>query len=441
MKKILLTLVALASVSHATAQTNSAWTLRQCVEYAIEHNITVKQRENSVKASEVELSTARNSRLPDLHASANQSFNFGRGLTSMNTYTNRNTQSTGFDMGTSVPLYTGGQISGTIAVSRINLEVAMADLERAREDISLQVVSTYLQVLYQRELLNVAKEQLNLSKEQLRRIEVLYNNGKASSADVAEARAAVANDELSVTQQNNAHQLALLDLVQLLEINSPEGFDIDYDIIADTSLLPDSLTAITMPSLLLTEQRPALRAEVLKLQGAQRSVRTAKSGYYPNISLSAGLGSSYYKTSGFQAESFGKQLDNNFNRYVGVSLSVPVFNRFSTRNSVRQARLQVENQQLTLENTRNSLYKEMQQAYYNALAAQRQYCASSTAADAAQEAFRLVQHKYENGKATQTEYEESRTRMLKAVADLIQAKYTYIFRSKILNFYQGEPLC
>ena len=150
MKKILLTLVALASVCHATAQTNSAWTLRQCVEYAIEHNITVKQRENSVKASEVELSTARNSRLPDLHASANQSFNFGRGLTSMNTYTNRNTQSTGFDMGTSVPLYTGGQISGTIAVSRINLEVAMADLERAREDISLQVVSTYLQVLYQK---------------------------------------------------------------------------------------------------------------------------------------------------------------------------------------------------------------------------------------------------------------------------------------------------
>lgn len=450
MKKILISLVALFSVCHITAQTNYAWTLQQCIEYAIAHNITVKQKENSVKASEVELSTARNSRLPDLRASANQSFNFGRGLTSMNTYTNRNTQSTGFDMGTSVPLYTGGQITNTIRVRRIELEAALADLESAREDISLRVTSSFLEVLYQHELLTVVQQQLNLSQEQYRRIEALYRNGKSSSADLAEAKSAVANDQLAVTRQANSLNIELLNLSQLLELASPEGFDIDKNIefagwmnrsdSASVNNLNSITDVLTPPSPLLVEQRPAIRAEQMRLLGAQRNVRIAQSGYYPSLSLSAGMGTNYYKTSGIQAESFGQQLNNNFNRYIGVSFSLPIFNRFSTRNSVKQARLNLENQQLALNLSRNSLYKEMQQAYYNALAAARQYSSTVVAADAAKEALRLVQRKYENGKATHTEYEEARVRYLKAESEHLQAKYTYLFRTKILNFYKGESL-
>ena len=165
---------------HASCYTLLAqsWSLKQCIEYALEHNISIKQRQKAVENSEVQLNSARNSRLPSLNASASQSFSFGRGLTADNTYTNRSTQSTGFNLGTDVPLLTGGQIPNTIAARKIDLQAALADLDKAREDISLQITSQYLECLYQKELMEVAERQSELSKNQLRRIQLLCVNGK-----------------------------------------------------------------------------------------------------------------------------------------------------------------------------------------------------------------------------------------------------------------------
>jgi outer membrane protein len=149
------------------------------------------------------------------------------------------------------------------------------------------------------------------------------------------------------------------------------------------------------------------------------------------------MGSSYYKTSGFKAASFGKQMEDNFNQSLGVSLSVPIFNRFATRNAVRQARLQVSSQQLLLEDTKKSLYKEIQQAYYNALAAQKQCLSSDAALTASQTSFNLMEKKYENGKATSTEYQESKIALQRAEATALQSRYTFLFRHKLLDFYRG----
>lgn len=417
------------------------WSLRQCIEYALEHNITVKQQQVQVENSEVQLSTARNSRLPSLNASVNQGFNFGRGQTIDGTYVNRNTQNTSFDLSTNIPLFTGFQIPNNIAARRLDLQAALADLQRARENISTQVTSAFLEVLYQKELTAVQERQVQLSQVQLDRIQRLYENGKQSGADVAQARSVVANDQLALTQQQNQLQLSLLDLSQLLELPTPEGFDIDIPSEVESPLLasgleeaPDEVFAIA------TEQRPQIQAERMRLESAERNVKVAQSGHYPTLYLNGGLGTSYYKTNGFEADPFSRQLENNFNRYIGLSLSIPVFNRFQTRNQVRQARLQVENQQLQLDATQKALYKEIQQAYYNARNAQRQYEASGVAEEAAQASFDLMQKKFENGKANSTEYEEAKTRLLKAQADHLQAKYTAIFRHKILRFYRGEPL-
>ena len=408
------------------------WSLKQCIEYGI------KQQQKTVENSEIQLNTARSARLPSLNASANQSFSFGRGLTSDNTYTNRGTQSTGFDLGTSIPLITGGQIPNTIAVRKIDLQAALADLEKAREDISLQVTSQYLECLYQKELMEVAERQCELSKNQLRRIKLLFDNGKKSEADLAEAQSAVANDELTLTQATNNYDLTLLTLSQLLELDTPQGFAVEKPAEASSALA--ALNQAPSADGLEYSTRPSIIAQQYRLKSAERNIRIAKAGYYPSLNFSAGLGSSYYKTSGFQADPFGTQMKNNFNQYLSFSLSIPIFNRFTTRNAVRQARVAVENQRLALENTRKALYKEMQQAYYNAVAAQKQYQSSQTACDAASASFNLMQKKYENGKANSTEFEEQKTRYMKAQADHLQAKYTYIFRQKILNYYRGEPL-
>ena len=414
------------------------WSLKQCIEYALEHNISIKQQQKTVENSEIQLNTARSARLPSLNASANQSFSFGRGLTSDNTYTNRGTQSTGFDLGTSIPLITGGQIPNTIAVRKIDLQAALADLEKAREDISLQVTSQYLECLYQKELMEVAERQCELSKNQLRRIKLLFDNGKKSEADLAEVQSAVANDELTLTQATNSYDLTLLTLSQLLELDTPQGFAVEKPAEANSALA--ALNQAPSADGLEYSTRPSIIAQQYRLKSAERNIRIAKAGYYPSLNFSAGLGSSYYKTSGFQADPFGTQMKNNFNQYLSFSLSIPIFNRFTTRNAVRQARVAVENQRLALENTRKALYKEMQQAYYNAVAAQKQYQSSQTACDAASASFNLMQKKYENGKANSTEFEEQKTRYMKAQADHLQAKYTYIFRQKILNYYRGEPL-
>ena len=421
-------------VSPITAQTNQ-WSLQQCIAHAIEHNISIKQQEVNVKNQEVALSTAKNSRMPNLEASASVSLGFGRGLTMDNTYANRNTQSTSFNIGTSVPLITGGQIPNQIKMSKLNLQAALADLDRAKENISMQVVSAYLEAVYQKDLVSVAQQQLELSTAQVQRIGLLLKNGKVSESELAEAQSHVAADELALTQQQNSAMLALLELSQLLELPSPEQFDIQRPETSDPTTV-----LLTTPDVIYSEAlgiKPQIQSGLLNIQSAEKNVKVAQAGFYPSVYLSGGLGSSYYKTSGFEAASFGKQMEDNFNQSISLSLSIPIFNRFATRNNVRTARLQVVNQQLQLEETKKTLYKEIQQAYYNAIAAQKQCISSDAALQSSQTAFNLMQKKYENGKATATEFQESKTALQKAESTAIQSRYTFLFRQKLLNFYRG----
>lgn len=416
-----------------------AWTLKKCIDYAIEHNLTIKQQEASAEQSKIELSTAKNSRLPDLNGSASHSFSFGRSLQADNTYNSINTQNTGFSLSTSVPLFTGLQIPNNIALSKLNLQAALEDLNAAKENVSIQVASSYLQVLFNDELARVAHEQVDLSREMLVQREAYFRNGKASESELYEAKSRVAQDELSAVQADNDYQLALLDLSQLLELPSPDGFAIvspQTDAVENlgTPLPPAEIYA---DALLI---KPVIKAAQYRLEGAQKSIRIAQSAYYPQLSLGAGLSTNYYKMSGMDNAGFGSQLRDNFSQYVGLTLSIPIFNRLATRNRVRSARIQRTTLGWQLEDSKKTLYKEIQQAYYNTLSAQTQYTSSRTAAEAAKASFDLMKERYLNGKANATEFNESRTAWMRAVSDQLQAKYNYIFRFKILDFYRGVPL-
>ena len=421
--------------SHA----QETWDLEQCIDYAIAHNLTVKQREAARDQSEIDANTARWSRLPDLNGNASHSFNFGRSLQANNTYQRINTQSTGFGLSTSIPLFTGMQIPNNIALSKLNLQAAVADLDKAKEDVSVQVASAYLQVLFNQELAKVAHEQVALSREMLVQKEAFFENGKASESEWLEAKARVAQDELSAVQADNNCGLSLLELTQLLELPSPEGFqiaipDVRMELLAENLVSPAEIYSQAVTA------KPAILAAQYRLQGAARSIKIAQSGFYPQLSFGAGLSTNYYNISGRENAAFRPQLRDNFSQYMGFSLSVPLFNRLSTRNRVRSAKVEQLSLTWQLEEAKKSLYKEIQQAYYNAVNAKTQYQSSQTASEAAEASFRLMKEKYANGKANATEYNEVRTNWMKALSDCIQAKYEYLFRTKILDFYRGIPI-
>jgi outer membrane protein len=439
MKKIALSfLVFHLSFSPAGAQ-SQPWSLRQCCEYALEHNISVKQRENQLRQREVQLSTARNQRLPDLNVSASQNFSFGRGLTADNTYTNKSTSSTSFSLGTSVPLFTGFRIPNTIAVNRLNLEAATVDLEKAKNDICMQVAQAYVQILYAMEVADVAQRQIDIDSAQVARIEALVKVGKASEAQLSQQKATLAQSQLTATQAINSRQLALLTLSQLLELETPDDFTIlrleqKVDGVGQELPTPDQIFADAMLV------KPEIEAERLRLQVAEKNISLAKADLYPSLSFSAGMGSNYYKTSGFDADPFATQMKNNFSQYLGFNLSIPVFSRFQTRNSIRSARIDRENQLLSFDSAKKTLYKDIQQVYYNTVAAQQKLKSSEQACKSAADAFRLTQAKYEQGKATITEFNEQKNIYLKSESDLTQARYEYLYQTALILFYRGKPL-
>ena len=419
------------------------WTLRECCDYAVSHNISVKQQENQLRQRELQLETAKASRLPDLSASAGQNFSFGRGLTAQNTYTNTNTSSTSFSVGTSVPLFTGFQIPNQIKLNQLNLEAATADLEKAKNDIRTQVAQAYVQILYNMEIAEVAHRQISIDSMQVERLKAFVENGKASGAELSQQQATLAQSHLTATQAENNLQLAILSLTQLLELPSPEGFSVERPVIEANGAHGANGTHIPSPDAIYAEAltvKPEIQSAQLSITSAERSIDIAKAGYYPTLSLSGGLGTNYYKTSGFNADAFGKQLKNNFSQYIGLNLSVPIFNRFQTRNSVRSAQIDRENQLLHLDNTKKTLYKEIQQVYYNAVAADAKYESSSAAAQSSHDAFTLMQAKYENGKANITEFNEAKVKYLKAESDCVQARYELLYQRALIDFYRGKPL-
>ena len=382
--KIFITATVALLLMPASVLAQQQWSLRQCIDYAVEHNIQVKQREVSRMQRELDVNTAKNSRLPDLSASASESFSFGRGLTAQNTYSNTNTSSTSFNLSSSVPLFTGYRIPRTLEMQKLNLEAATADLEKAKNDIRMQVAQAYVQILYNLELCEVANRQIEIDSMHVHRLTEMMKNGKASGTEVAQQEASLAQSRLTATQADNDYRLSLLSLTQLLELPSPEGFTISREVNQE---LWNEVHTLPSPDVIYQEAliiKPEIQAEQSRLASSAKNIDIAKSAKLPSLSLSGGLGTNYYKTSGLPGD---------------LSLNVPIFNRFETRNNIKNAQLSQYNQQLQLDNVKKNLYKEIQQAYYNAVTSEAKYQSSEQAKRSQEEAFRLMSAKYEYGKA------------------------------------------
>ena len=238
-----------------------------------------------------------------------------------------------------------------------------------------------------------------------------------------------------IARENIYGAAVIEDLSQLLELPVWHGFSVQRPKLQMEQVLissPDDIFADAVGI------RPAIRAEELRLEGTERSIRIAKAQLYPSLSLSAGLGTNYYTS--FATQGFWDQMRNNFSQYVGLSLNIPIFTRFSARNQVRTAQVNRRNQEIQLQRAKNTLYKEIVQAWNGAVAARAKWESAHKAQAAAQDAFVLQQAKYENGKATLTEFNEARNRLVKAQSDAVQATYEYLFQTHLVEFYRGGTL-
>jgi len=444
MKHILYIALCAFSISTLSAQTPAKkWTLEECIQYALENNIDLKQIEKAEETKKIDLNTSKYSWLPDLNGGFGQNFDFGRSPSKTGVIVDRNSANSSVYLQMSMPLFDGLKIPNDIASRKLDLLAATENLNKAKEDLAITVASYYLDVLYNKEMSHIAELKVELSEEQVKRTEALVQAGKVPLSQLYDIKAQLANDEVTLTEARNNVNLALLDLAQSLELERIEKeFDIENPVLDDAVL---QYMGSIIPAEQIYEQavtfKPQIKEQEYLLESQKKLVKVAQAGYYPKLNLNASYSNGYYHYSGSGDETvnipFSDQLKQNERKTVGLSLSIPIFNRFQVRNSVRSARVAVENRQLLMENSKKTLYKEIQQAYYNATAAQEKYVSSGKSVDASKEAFFYSEERYNAGKSTVFEYSEAKTKYTQSLAEQTQAKYRFIFRAKILDFYRG----
>lgn len=431
-----LIIAGLLITGNAQAQTER-WTLQQCIDYAIRHNIEVKQSQNRIEKLKVEKSTLKSSFLPELNAGTSQKFDFGRSLNRSNTYEDSNTRSTSFSVSAEVPLFTGFRRSASISRNKFDLMAARADKELIENNLSLNVTSCYFQILLNKEIHKIALEQIRLTQEQEDRTLLLIENGKAPQSQLYDIKAQLADDELTATEAKNSLRLSLLDLLQLMELQAHEDFDIDS--LNENSFRTDTI----MPQAIYADAlscMPQIKQAYYSLQSSSKAIKVAKSGYYPTLSFGAGASTGYYYSGNSINPSFNQQLQNNMQKSVYLTLSIPIFDRFSTRNEVRSARIEENNARLSLENEKKSLYKDIEKAYTDAANALEKYESTAKAVAANEEAHRYALEKYAAGKSAVYEYNEIKMKLADALSKQSQAKYAYLLKERVLSFYACKPI-
>ena len=435
MKALLIALALGMAPTDSLPDLSHPWNLQECIDWALENNLNVAASEVTLESRKVDDNTARMRWLPGASASVSENWNFGRGIGGNNTYERGNSSTTGFSVGANMTLFDGLATPRRMQLSRLNLEAATKDLEKARDDVRVKVAQAYVQILYNYEIHEVARRQVQIDSLQVVRLQGLYESGRASAAELSQQKATEAQSRVTLTQSESNIRSSVLDLAQLLEFPVWEGFSIVRPPVTFTERMlpdPDEIFADALGI------RPAIRAEELRLKSAEKQIQIARAGYYPTLTLNGGMGTNYYTT--FNSQGFWNQLSNNFSQYVGLSLSIPIFSRFTIRNGVRTAKLQYNSQEIQLQRAKNTLYKEIQQAWNAAVAARAKHESTQKAGAAAEDAFELTKAKYENGKATVTEFNESLTRLVKAQSDALQATYECLYQTSLLEFYRGGRL-
>ena len=416
------------------------WTFEECVEYALEHNLDIRSKRIEIKGAKLNVKTSQQSRLPNLGFGTTQNFQFGRALTKENTYEDNNQANTGITFESEVPLFAGFQIKNQIEIDKLNLDISLSSLEKAEKDVTLQIALQFLQILLEKELGEINRKQIELIKEQLVNTENLANLGRIPQSYIYDVKAQLASDEYTLIQSSVNEKKSLFYLSQLLDLRDFQEFDIKVPLLNDIEsslLLLPSVDSIYSSALAFF---PEIKIANQALEAGKKQLLLSKSAYYPSIAMYANYNNGYYHIYKAENRRLKDQLKENERIGVGLSLSMPIFNRFATKNKVSLSKLVIEEQTLQLENTEKELYKEIQLAYLDAVTAIERWKAGEKNTEALSIAFHHLEQRYNAGKATVYEFLEGRTKLTKAQIEQSQIRYELIFRLKILDFYRGYEI-
>lgn len=415
------------------------WDLKKCIEYALEHNISIKQAKVSSKIQEQVVKGNHGTFLPNLNTSASQNFTISKGFSNPTLGTTSSGNSSNFSLGLSSnwTIFNGFQNLNTYRKSKIDQEYNDTNIEILKNDVSLNVVNAYLQFLFAKEQENVSKSSLELNQLQYDRVNTLFKHGAEPKASIYEAEANVARAEQTLIQAQNSIRSSKLNLTQLLQLPFTNAFDIQtiaVDHLASELILktPEKIYQKAL------EVRPEIKYAGLAIESADHDIEIAKGAYLPSLDLGYNWGDNYYNVYEQHDPNFIDQLNNNYQHRFSLSLNVPLFNRWATKTAVQRARLTKENQELNLENTQFTLRQNIESSYIDALNAEKTYEAARKSVKATQIALEYAEKRFKIGTANSYDFEQAKNNYISSQVDLINAKYDYIFKVKVMEFYAGK---
>lgn len=429
-------ILALLLIASGSAHAQNEWGLQKCFDYALENNIQVKQQQLNSEYYGNQLSQARNNRLPSVNGSMSNQFNFGRSQQADGTYDNFNSNSTTAGLNANMALWQGFQLSNAVKQADFSFQARLQDLQKAKDDLMLNITAAYMEILFADELIQVGKDQMEVTKLQISRTTKLVNAGSLAKGSLLEIEAQLANEELNLVEAENRQQLAYLNLFQLLELPATESFRIEKPMLPVVTANKTMINSMEVFKNAV-QIRPEVKSAQFDLEASQKAVAIAKGGLYPSLSLGGNYNNWYNNR---YPNDFSTQLKNNESYGFGVSLSIPIFNRLQARTQISNAKIDVLSRELEVQNTKNGLRQDIETAYTNAIASLKKYMASSKAVESMEEAFRYTEEKFNVGMVNSVEYNQAKNNLTSAQSDLTQAKFEYIFRTKILDFYNGIPI-
>ncbi len=460
----------------AAAQEVKKWTLKECVDLALEKNLRIKRGVYGVETAKANLLQAKGQFLPTLNAFGSYTKNYGRALNpTTNLFVDRNSTTISPSVSGNLPLFQGLRIQNSFRQSQRDMEASNEDLQKAKNDVILNVVSLYINVIFNKELFENSKYQLNSSLQQLDRIKKQVEAGSLAMTNQLNQEATVATNELNTINQENALNLSILQLKQAMQLPASESLDVDIpEIPAEDLVLDNNAEAIYQ---MAVATMPEIKASLLRVQSADYALKANRGSYVPRLGLAASVSSNssdlnsrrsvssdgtytvgttpvgqtgvsndfvyplnYNTTIVEEKYTHAQQLEDNVFRNFSLQLNIPILNGFATRSSVQRAKINRELAEITVKETQNTLRQTIETAYNDALASVRSYNATTKQVHAQEEAFRMNKQRFDVGALSIIEYQVSENDLFRAKSDLTRAKYNFIFRKKVLDFYQGKPI-
>lgn len=461
--------LALLTLFTFTASSQGGWDLQQCINYALSHNISLRQSALNNEMNKNNADQSKANLLPSLNAGASHMYNFGKTIDRFtNTFADQRVLSQNFYLSGSVVLWGGMSQYNNMKANEYNYLSGVESLKQQQNDLSLSIANAYIGVIFSEEVLKISQNQYDVTKEQLERTQKMVNAGALAKSVEYDIKAQLANEEVNVTTADNAYRIALLTLKQMMNLDSVTNFNIVRPEInmSESQLAEASISGLYETSL---KNQPIIKSGEYAILGAERVLAMNRGRISPILTFNANIGTG---TSGlakdvvsynYTTDTLGiipnygpliysrqdpvlrntplaDQFKNNVNKSLGFTLTIPLFNGLQTHTAIKNAKINALNAKLGQDLNKQNLYKNITQAYANARAALNKYNATLASVDAARESFNYAQQKFNAGVISSFDFSTAKNRLYAAESNLLQAKYDYVFKLKVLDYYQGKPL-